>query len=81
MKITDDMLTGWFPPHIKPVHAGTYPVEWAVLGQINRGFAHWDGRLWGNTTKIAGFAKAHAGDRKSAAQNKSWRGLKEKHHG
>lgn len=45
MKITDDMLTGWFPPEVKPVRPGIYLVkkfpnmDWLY-------WRYWDGAIW-----------------------------------
>ncbi|KGX12741.1 hypothetical protein X986_3889 [Burkholderia pseudomallei] len=84
MKITDDMLTECFPPHIKPVHIGVYPACMEVVtdrfgtSHIEYGFARWDGQRWGlmqSDIKSAEQSIFHA-----ASQAKTWRGLKKKHH-
>jgi hypothetical protein len=82
MKITDDMLTGWFPPQVKPVRVGVYEAFMEVFtdrfgtSHLEFGFSRWDGRRWGAMhTDIKSANELlpwHA-----AAQAKSWRGLKE----
>ncbi|WP_334021343.1 hypothetical protein [Burkholderia orbicola] len=80
MKITDDMLTEWFPPEVKPIHVGVYQACMEVFtdrfgtSHIEYGFAKWDGQRWGAMhTDIKSAAELipwHA-----ASQSKSWRGL------
>lgn len=72
MKITDDMLTEWFPKNIKPVHVGLYQRDYGDdLTEIPD---YWDGSRWwiraadGNIVARSGLPLP-------------WRGLKEKHHG
>ncbi|UIY58161.1 hypothetical protein [Burkholderia cepacia] len=77
MKITDDMLTEWFPHEMKPVHVGVYETDFNVCR--SGGWAYWDGKNWGNSCR----RPSEANNRRypSAIQNKGWRGLKEKHYG
>jgi hypothetical protein len=86
MKITDDMLTEEFPPHIKPVYVGVYPASMLVetdrfgTCDLEIGFAKWDGQRWCAMRGDVRSANAVPSG-KAASQAKSWRGLKEKHHG
>ncbi|WP_321853144.1 hypothetical protein [Burkholderia cenocepacia] len=86
MKITDDMLTEWFPPHIKPIHVGVYSACMEVVtdrfgtSHLEYGFARWDGHRWGAMCSDIRSAEELL-RRHAASQAKSWRGLKEKHHG
>lgn len=71
MKITDDMLTEWFPPEIVPVNAGEYetialPPDRASAS-VHAIFR--DGKWKWPQGNLCVF------------QNRWWRGLKEKHHG
>lgn len=43
MTCTDDDLTPWFPPDVKPVHEGVYQVNDGYVGVEDRSFAYWDG--------------------------------------
>ncbi|CAK1304665.1 putative bacteriophage protein [Burkholderia pseudomallei] len=68
MKITDDMLTEWFPKNIKPVYIGLYQRYYGDdLTEIPD---YWDGSLWwictedGNIVTQSGFSLP-------------WRGIKE----
>jgi hypothetical protein len=36
-------ITPWFPPEVKPVRVGHYPVDYGVDGIS---FAHWNGVQW-----------------------------------
>ncbi|MDN7988979.1 hypothetical protein QZM97_02700 [Burkholderia orbicola] len=71
MKITDDMLTEWFPHRIKPMHEGIY--ETIFRGAPNQSRLRlWNGARWmylDDPQQICVF------------QDCDWRGLKEKHHG
>lgn len=71
MKITDDMLTEWFPHRIKPMHEGIY--ETRFRGDPNPfRLRIWNGARWmylEDPRQICVF------------QDCEWRGLKEKHHG
>lgn len=71
MKIADDMLTEWFPPHIKPVHIGPYPVKSRFDEAIIPWMAYWDGDVW-KTSKHGSVLRW---------QDRIWQGMKEKHHG
>ncbi|MBR7905927.1 hypothetical protein [Burkholderia cenocepacia] len=79
MKITDDMLTEWFPIDVKPVHEGVYPTLWR--GKF--GFAHYGSGGWGHSyTDFEIACRLSSGpDYPSDYQDKQFRGLKEKHHG
>lgn len=80
MNIADDMLTEWFPPHIKPVHIGVYQACMEVCtdrfgsSHVEYGFARWDGQRWGlmqDDIKTAA-ERIHF---QAASQAKVWRGL------
>ncbi|MBR8182157.1 hypothetical protein KDW54_07080 [Burkholderia ambifaria] len=45
MKITDDMLTGWFPKYVKPVHVGFYQRDYEDVF-CNAIPDYWDGKHW-----------------------------------
>lgn len=66
MTYPDDQLTDWFPPHIKPVHVGVYPIGW--------GYAYWNGKRWGSSCSTPELAQKHSYYR-YAVQDKHWRGL------
>ncbi|WP_027810118.1 hypothetical protein [Burkholderia cenocepacia] len=78
MKITDDMLTEWFPADVKPIRDGVYQTT-----KFNDGgftfYARWADGEWKFDSHRPDFA---AGETLcSPFQNRRWRGLKEKHHG
>lgn len=82
MKITDDMLTEWFPNHSRPVRAGLYEVHRPCItsGQM-QDFMIWTGHHWTyQDGSYTDFGKPYLSEDKS-----TWRGLKkemkEKHHG
>ena len=79
MKITDDMLTEWFPPYVRPVHEGVYPTLW----KGRHGFAHYGKNGWGHSYEDFEIAcRLSSGPNyPSYYQDKQWRGLKEKRHG
>ncbi|MGY6240582.1 hypothetical protein ACW910_24370 (plasmid) [Burkholderia ambifaria] len=76
MKITDDMLTGWFPPEVKPVHEGAYPTRDENGSQW---FSYWDGYRWlygrqyfsGETIRLTELMR----NRPAAFQDRPWRGI------
>ena len=78
MKITDDMLTEWFPGDVKPVHTSVYDVQDRSI-QCNCccTWAHWDGRRFVRYGKVAGLLAVT----QEVHGVRNWRGLKEKHHG
>jgi len=73
-KITDDMLTGWFPAHIEPFHVGYYDVRWFLLTGLigEKKLMWWDGK---------GFKDSPNDDSWyywfSSTTGDKWRGLKE----
>ncbi|KWH17620.1 hypothetical protein [Burkholderia multivorans] len=71
MKITDDMLTEWFPiSAYDPVHVGMYRITGPRLPYPT--FWHWDGLDWRTPTgELANVWRTWD----------KWAGLKEKHHG
>ncbi|HDR9165770.1 TPA: hypothetical protein QDB28_006245 [Burkholderia vietnamiensis] len=78
MKITDDMLTEWFPGEISPVNPGVYMVRSTYDPYVTL-FARWDGYFWmAACTKHRIASLTYV---KSATQKRIWKGLKEKHHG
>jgi len=65
MKITDDMLTGWFPSSVKPVRDGIYLTRFDGIGIP--GYRVWKHDKWlyiEDQTQICVF------------QDPEWRGLK-----
>lgn len=38
-------MTGWFPPHIKPVRVGLYQRDWGIQA-FTDDLDWWDGRDW-----------------------------------
>ncbi|MBR8228051.1 hypothetical protein KDX05_06965 [Burkholderia vietnamiensis] len=70
MKITDDMLTEWFPGYVKPIHVGEYERRYGENPFTDK----WDGEKWVYGS-VAFF------DEECLCQTHPWRGLKEKHHG
>lgn len=83
MKITDDMLTEWFPNHVRPERVGLYEVHRPVLQDSpnERTFMRWTGTHWTyQNGSYTDFGKPYVSEDKS-----KWRGLrkeaKEKHHG
>lgn len=74
MKITDDMLTEWFPNHARPVREGLYEVR---RQNTVRMFMVWNGIHWTyQDGSYTDFGKQYWSERDSI-----WRGLKEKHNG
>ena len=63
MKITDDMLTGWFPGDVKPVRVGEYERLYGNNPYIDK----WNGQKW---------VYGPAGE-ECFTQIRPWRGLKE----
>lgn len=64
------VLTGWFPPEVKPVRKGVYSVRW----RGHTGYSYWDGERWGwyqHTLHRANKDRVSIG----ASQKKTWRGL------
>lgn len=61
-------LTPWFPPHIKPVRVGVYPIKCDA-----KMFAKWDGLRWSAAAFTTTPDQWYFGS--FAAQGKSWRGL------
>ena len=68
MKITDDMLTEWFPPHLNPVHVGFYQRDYSDCF-ITSIPDYWDGKYW-----LIGRKDGQAIERTS--YRLPWRGLK-----
>ena len=75
-----DELTPWFPPGIKPVHIGVYPVKYKVSagGMEHSGYAYWTGKEWTNSSNTVGHAYIYKDWTEGAVQQKSWRGLAQK---
>lgn len=69
-------MTPWFPPHIKPVRVGVYPIMFTYSrpGDMEK-YATWNGRKWSN------FSYSKTGvwlsEFKGAEQKKLWRGFTE----
>lgn len=71
-KWTDEDMTPWFDPHIKPAKRGVYEVE--SVAQIGQTFwAKWDGEYW--SAVKTHHAAARVERIKSHEQNRKWRGL------
>ncbi|MCA8481747.1 hypothetical protein LGN35_27860 [Burkholderia multivorans] len=70
MKITDDMLTDWFPPHIKPVNEGLYLTRVTRYGVTT--YCIWRDGKWRFKNNPETYC---------IFQNRQWIGLKERHHG
>ncbi|HDR9087327.1 TPA: hypothetical protein QDB10_003242 [Burkholderia vietnamiensis] len=73
MKITDDMLTEWFPEGAKPARPGCYQVtdpEGHQFHKASIGYQYWNGFYWEGLTWQAG---RDAG--RSIYQYHAWRGL------
>jgi len=49
MKPKKEVLTGWFPPNVKPVHAGTY--ETWFQHPLDLGYTYWNGQQWSGQSK------------------------------
>ncbi|KVW15439.1 hypothetical protein WK91_18565 [Burkholderia cepacia] len=79
MKITDDMLTEWFPDFTHPTVPGVYEVE-NIVGTSTRYFSHWSSDGWSWCMSTPAEAARVASDSRRT-EYRSWRGLKEKHHG
>jgi hypothetical protein len=70
-------FTPWFPPEIKPVHVGVYPIKMPYT--LGEGFAYWSGVHWGNYQRSPELAQTYGdGNDLCTTQNKVWRGLAEK---
>jgi hypothetical protein len=73
MKITDDMLTGWFTEGTAPERIGLYQVTDPEGDQFHKawvGFQYWNGSYWEGLTRLP---VRDAG--KSQYQYHAWRGL------
>lgn len=79
MKITDDMLTEWFPDFVDPTIEGVYEVE-NIVGTDTRYFSHWNSLGWSWCMTTPDDARRVATD-SHRSPNRGFRGLKEKHHG
>ncbi|MCA8045530.1 hypothetical protein [Burkholderia arboris] len=70
MKITDDMLTEWFPNHVKPTRIGLYEVR---RKDIRSMFMMWNGTYWTyQDGAYTDFGKPYRCESTS-----KWRGLKD----
>ena len=81
IQITEDMLTDWFPPDVKPVHVGHYQIGYATertddpyTGPVALAGrrAVWNGANWQHS-----WAALTDFDAPLSAQDRPWRGLKE----
>ncbi|EEE04605.1 hypothetical protein [Burkholderia multivorans] len=70
MKITDDMLTGWYPAKVYPLRIGYYEMLNESTGAVFR--AWYSGAMWFRDVN---------GPTVPLIRIWPWRGLKEKHHG
>lgn len=74
MKITDDMLTGWFPGTVKPMRPGMYEVkrEYSDGEFMPDHYLQWTGERW---EYAYAFKFANRGDFAHLASYEKWRGL------
>jgi len=80
MPHSKEQLTGWYPPHIKPVRVGVYETRLPGWNEVWGGssfkcFKHWDGEFWGYASETIDEAQIYA-DQQSISQHNYWRGLK-----
>jgi hypothetical protein len=71
----NNMMTPWFPSHIKPVHKGVYEVKdpfWVMV------YSNWNGRSWDVGSVYLSSIIGAGRHIKSECQDRSWRGFKEK---
>jgi len=77
MKITDDMLTEWFPPEVKPIRPGIYLVKkFAHVDWLY--WRYWDGDFWRTGIVYecsAPDTRFSKGLSKASIQDVQWRGL------
>ncbi|WP_157661655.1 hypothetical protein [Burkholderia ubonensis] len=81
MKITDDMLTEWFPGDVKPVRSGVYARE---VFYIEGPFSYYDAerdRWYGSCDTPEQAKWMHEQGMSFSNRRPKWKGLKEKHHG
>lgn len=83
MKITDDMLTEWFPSDVDPIREGQYEIRYYEGGpfrmmEYRSGHWYFESDLDGEEIESAFGVR---GGCSSIALGEAWRGLKEKHHG
>jgi hypothetical protein len=74
--------TEWFSAEVKPVKVGVYEAHnvWGDGRIWARGYAHWDGKAWGNVRRTADDAaefRKRYGANDYGHQRKVWRGLTE----
>jgi hypothetical protein len=65
-------LTPWFPSSEKPSRAGVYACILRGLTATQSGYAHWDGKSWGNQYGVADDAPRRG---MNGEQDKRWCGL------
>ena len=72
MTYTDDDLTPWFPPDMKPVHEGMYQTN--ISPKFEPTFQYWNGKCWGYYSNS--YSRAYEmRDYRSSNQRSQWRGL------
>ena len=76
---TEDQLTDWFPPDVKPVRPGVYRVrlldgDTPGAGVIYEGFARFNGQHWSSRFDRVDHARIQLCGPEHF-QNKPWRGL------
>ena len=66
-------MTPWFPPHIKPVHKGVYPIKFTAAESYPFMYATWNGLKW----SCSSYKKSDNWHKKfyAADQNKFWCGF------
>lgn len=74
MTYTEDDLTSWFPPDVKPRRKGIYQTNTYPDSKLVPVFQYWNGREWGFFSII--FERAYERRfTRSVRQASQWRGL------
>jgi hypothetical protein len=74
--MNESELTPWFPPAVRPAHAGIYETRWPEPGwrPDHPQYQHWNGRVWSAWAYRPDIAERNTGQ-VSARQDPEWRGL------
>ena len=70
MTYTEEQLTEWFPPEVKPVHVGVYQRHYHDVSW----YCYWDGKYFSCGTGYAKYAHIESASMNQALK---WRGLKQ----